>query len=267
MGTTANSEAGKTTGESDGEALGHSAPNFSLLADVRLSLSPRPTHHTLNLLVSTSTPTPSSPGALLPVPKKRRLAASPRKPSARIKTAKQPVHIHLMANSPGGRLFMTQQNLGEDSIPAIVLTSSGGSRIAIITANGDMQHNGNQLSLEDIPAILREHLAHTNPGPTSTAARSSDDPPTNTTATSSAPTTTNTATATSSAPTTNNTATPTSTSSAPPTNTTATPTADCEQAFSTLKRVKTRLRSSLKTSLNNLLKISIDGPHIDDFNF
>ncbi|XP_078679314.1 uncharacterized protein LOC144914964 [Branchiostoma floridae x Branchiostoma belcheri] len=142
-----------------------------------------------------------------------------------------------------------------------------------------MQHNGNLLSSEGIPAILQEHLAHTNPRPISTAARSSDDPPTSTTATSSAPTTTNTATATSSAPTTTNTATATSsapptnttatpTSSAPPTNTTATPTADCERAFSTLKRVKTRLRSRLKTStLNNLLKISIDGPHIDDFNF
>ncbi|KAI8487204.1 hypothetical protein Bbelb_350020 [Branchiostoma belcheri] len=45
-------------------------------------------------------------------------------------------------------------------------------------------------------------------------------------------------------------------------------TADSERAFSTLKRVKTRLRSSLKTStLNNLLTISIDGPHIGDFNF
>ncbi|KAI8490636.1 hypothetical protein Bbelb_319040 [Branchiostoma belcheri] len=66
-----------------------------------------------------------------------------------------------------------------------------------------MQHNGNLLSSEDIPAILREHLEHTNPGPTSTAARSTGDPPTNTTAT-----------ATSSAPTTNNFATPTS--SAPP---------------------------------------------------
>ncbi|KAI8493212.1 hypothetical protein Bbelb_292160 [Branchiostoma belcheri] len=71
----------ETTGYSDGEteSLDDSTPDFSLLADVRLSLSPtdpEPTNPP-----STSTPTPSSPSALLPVPKKRRLAASPRKPA------------------------------------------------------------------------------------------------------------------------------------------------------------------------------------------
>ncbi|KAI8487153.1 hypothetical protein Bbelb_349510 [Branchiostoma belcheri] len=198
--------------------------------------------------------------------------------------------------------WIAGDNRGDAKVEALWWISAGSKdghgwwqlkiKPAYSTAQGDMQHNGNLLSSEDIPAILQEHLAHTNPRPISTAARSSDDPPTSTTATSSAPTTTNTATATSSAPTTTNTATATSsapptnttatptssapptnttatpTSSAPPTNTTATPTADCERAFSTLKRVKTRLRSRLKTStLNNLLKISIDGPHIDDFNF
>ncbi|KAI8508146.1 hypothetical protein Bbelb_143860 [Branchiostoma belcheri] len=133
----------------------------------------------------------------------------------------QPVHVHVVANSPGGRLFMTQQNLGEGSIPAIVLTSSGGSRIAITTANGDMQHNGNRLSSEDIPALLHEHLEHPNPGPTSTAARSTD-PHTNTADTSAphtntaAPSAPNTNTAAPSAPNTN-----TAAPSAPHTNTAA----------------------------------------------
>ncbi|XP_078616902.1 zinc finger protein 862-like [Branchiostoma floridae x Branchiostoma japonicum] len=45
-------------------------------------------------------------------------------------------------------------------------------------------------------------------------------------------------------------------------------TADSERAFSTLKRVKTRLRSSMKMeTLNQLLTISIDGPEVDDFDF
>ncbi|KAI8519667.1 hypothetical protein Bbelb_029240 [Branchiostoma belcheri] len=45
-------------------------------------------------------------------------------------------------------------------------------------------------------------------------------------------------------------------------------TADSERAFSTLKRVKTRLRSSLKNeTLNQLLTISIDGPDVDSFDF
>ncbi|XP_078587207.1 zinc finger protein 862-like [Branchiostoma floridae x Branchiostoma japonicum] len=45
-------------------------------------------------------------------------------------------------------------------------------------------------------------------------------------------------------------------------------TADCERAFSTLKRVKTRLRSTLTTAnLNHLLRISIMGPAMDSFDF
>lgn len=45
-------------------------------------------------------------------------------------------------------------------------------------------------------------------------------------------------------------------------------TADCERAFSTLKRVKTRLRSTLtNTNLNHLLRIRIEGPAIDSFDF
>ncbi|XP_056450414.1 uncharacterized protein LOC130385760 isoform X1 [Gadus chalcogrammus] len=41
-------------------------------------------------------------------------------------------------------------------------------------------------------------------------------------------------------------------------------TADCERAFSTLKRVKTRLRSTMtNATLNHLLRISIEGPAID----
>ncbi|CAH1242606.1 ZNF862 [Branchiostoma lanceolatum] len=45
-------------------------------------------------------------------------------------------------------------------------------------------------------------------------------------------------------------------------------TADCERAFSTLKRVKTRLRSTLTTAnLNHLLRISIEGPAIANFDF
>ena len=45
-------------------------------------------------------------------------------------------------------------------------------------------------------------------------------------------------------------------------------TADCERAFSTLKRVKTRLRSTMtNATLNHLLRISIEGPAIDQFDF
>ncbi|KAI8493934.1 hypothetical protein Bbelb_282810 [Branchiostoma belcheri] len=71
------------TGYKDGEteSLDDSTPGFSLLTDVRLSLSPSPTVTEPTNPPSTSTPTPSSPSALLPVPKKRRLAASPRKPA------------------------------------------------------------------------------------------------------------------------------------------------------------------------------------------
>ncbi|KAI8484041.1 hypothetical protein Bbelb_381590 [Branchiostoma belcheri] len=73
------------TGYSDGEteSLDDSTPDFSLLADVRLSLSPTDTEPTTP--PSISTPTPSSPSALLPVPKKRRLAATPRKPTPGLK--------------------------------------------------------------------------------------------------------------------------------------------------------------------------------------
>ena len=45
-------------------------------------------------------------------------------------------------------------------------------------------------------------------------------------------------------------------------------TADCERAFSSMKRVKTPLRNRLKTStLDSLLRISIEGPDLEDFNF
>ncbi|XP_035683974.1 zinc finger protein 862-like [Branchiostoma floridae] len=45
-------------------------------------------------------------------------------------------------------------------------------------------------------------------------------------------------------------------------------TADSERSFSTLKRIKTRLRSRLSNAvLNDLLTISIDGPHVNDFDF
>ena len=45
-------------------------------------------------------------------------------------------------------------------------------------------------------------------------------------------------------------------------------TADCERAFSSMKRVKTPLRNRLKIStLDSLLRISIEGPDLEDFNF
>ena len=45
-------------------------------------------------------------------------------------------------------------------------------------------------------------------------------------------------------------------------------TADCEQAFSTMKRVKTPLRNSLNTKiLDALLRIPIEGPDMSDFDF
>ena len=45
-------------------------------------------------------------------------------------------------------------------------------------------------------------------------------------------------------------------------------TADCERAFSTMKRVKTPLRNRLKTTtLDWLLRISIEGPDLNDFDF
>jgi hypothetical protein len=45
-------------------------------------------------------------------------------------------------------------------------------------------------------------------------------------------------------------------------------TADCERAFSSMNRVKTPLRNRLKTStLDSLLRISIECPDLEDFNF
>ena len=45
-------------------------------------------------------------------------------------------------------------------------------------------------------------------------------------------------------------------------------TANCERAFSTMKRIKTELRNHLKTStLDRLMRISIEGPPSPDFNF
>ena len=45
-------------------------------------------------------------------------------------------------------------------------------------------------------------------------------------------------------------------------------TADCERAFSSMNRIKTTLRNRLKTStLDNLLRISIEGPELEDFDF
>ena len=44
--------------------------------------------------------------------------------------------------------------------------------------------------------------------------------------------------------------------------------ADCERAFSTMKKVKTPLRNRLKTTtLDGLLRISIEGPDLNDFDF
>lgn len=45
-------------------------------------------------------------------------------------------------------------------------------------------------------------------------------------------------------------------------------TAECERAFSAMKRIKTKLRNQMKTStLDYLMQISIEGPEIGDFNF
>ena len=45
-------------------------------------------------------------------------------------------------------------------------------------------------------------------------------------------------------------------------------TADCERAFSTMKRVKTRIRNRLKSvTLYALLRINIQGPSLDEFDF
>ena len=45
-------------------------------------------------------------------------------------------------------------------------------------------------------------------------------------------------------------------------------TADCERAFSTMQRIKTRLRSEMNnTTLNHCMRISIKGPKLQDFDF
>ena len=45
-------------------------------------------------------------------------------------------------------------------------------------------------------------------------------------------------------------------------------TSDCECAFSTMKRVKTRIRNRLiSVTLDALLRISIEGPSLDEFDF
>ena len=43
-------------------------------------------------------------------------------------------------------------------------------------------------------------------------------------------------------------------------------TADCERAFSTMKRMKTELRNCMSTkTLNQLLQICIEGPQLEEF--
>ena len=45
-------------------------------------------------------------------------------------------------------------------------------------------------------------------------------------------------------------------------------TTDCERAFSTMRRVKTRLRGQLiNKTLNNCMRISIEGPPLQEFDF
>ena len=45
-------------------------------------------------------------------------------------------------------------------------------------------------------------------------------------------------------------------------------TADCERAFSAMKRVKTELQNHMSTkALNPLLQIHIEGPKMEEFNF
>ena len=45
-------------------------------------------------------------------------------------------------------------------------------------------------------------------------------------------------------------------------------TTDCERAFSTMRRIKSRLRSEMKNStLNDCMRVSIEGPDIDNFDF
>ena len=45
-------------------------------------------------------------------------------------------------------------------------------------------------------------------------------------------------------------------------------TADCERAFSTMRRIKTRLRSEMNNAtLNHCMRISIEGPPLQEFDF
>ena len=45
-------------------------------------------------------------------------------------------------------------------------------------------------------------------------------------------------------------------------------TTDCERAFSTMRRIKSRLRSQMNNStLNNCMRISMDGPPLESFDF
>ena len=45
-------------------------------------------------------------------------------------------------------------------------------------------------------------------------------------------------------------------------------TVDCERGFSTMKRIKTRLRSVMKTqTLDCLMRISIEGPELESYDF
>ena len=45
-------------------------------------------------------------------------------------------------------------------------------------------------------------------------------------------------------------------------------TADCERAFSTMRRIKSRLRSEMNNNtLNHCMRISIEGPQLQDFDF
>ena len=45
-------------------------------------------------------------------------------------------------------------------------------------------------------------------------------------------------------------------------------TAECERAFSAMNHIKTDLRNHLKTpTLDHIMRISIEGPVVSDFNF
>ena len=45
-------------------------------------------------------------------------------------------------------------------------------------------------------------------------------------------------------------------------------TADCERAFSTMRRIKSRLRSQMSNiTLNHCMRVPIEGPPLEDFDF